>query len=214
MPMPMPSSTFARSPMRSSCSPIPKSGERTTPGEVAVARAPARRPRRTSGCASPESISAAYSASRSPDVDGRCCRIHRKPKPLRPHRSACAAAVELPRPGGPVVQVAHVVAPSHAAQDRVVVMRFEDATVLVVADGSGGMSGGAEAAEDALREILKAARTNGLLEQASWISVLADADDQLSRRTGQRAVVAAALIGDRIVGASAGDCGAWLVGVN
>jgi serine/threonine protein phosphatase PrpC len=94
------------------------------------------------------------------------------------------------------------------------VMRFEDATVLVVADGSGGMSGGAEAAEDALREILKAARTNGLLEQASWISVLADADDQLSRRTGQCAVVAAALIGDRIVGASAGDCGAWLVGVN
>jgi len=107
-----------------------------------------------------------------------------------------------------------VVVASHEGQDRVEVMRLGDATVMVVADGSGGMSGGAQAAEHALREIMKVARRKTLSEQASWTSMLADADSEVARRTGQCAVVAAALVADRIVGASVGDCGAWLVGVN
>jgi serine/threonine protein phosphatase PrpC len=44
--------------------------------------------------------------------------------------------------------------------------------------------------------------------------MLADADSEVARRTGQCAVVAVALVADRIVGASVGDCGAWLVTVN
>jgi len=113
-----------------------------------------------------------------------------------------------------VVEVAHVVVASHDGQDRVEVMRLRDATVMVVADGSGGMSGGAAAAEYASREIMKAARRRTLSAPASWTSMLADADTEVARRTGQCAVVAAALVADRIVGASVGDSGAWLVGAN
>jgi serine/threonine protein phosphatase PrpC len=107
-----------------------------------------------------------------------------------------------------------VVVTSHEGQDRVEVMRLGDVTVMVVADGSGGMSGGAQAAEHALREIMKAARRRTLSDQTSWTSMLADADSEVARRTGQCAVVAVALVADRIVGASVGDCGAWLVTVN
>ena len=113
-----------------------------------------------------------------------------------------------------MVEVAHVVVASHDGQDRVEVMRLRDATVMVVADGSGGMSGGAAAAEYASREIMKAARRRTLSAPASWTSMLADADTEVARRTGQCAVVAAALVADRIVGASVGDSGAWLVGAN
>jgi serine/threonine protein phosphatase PrpC len=79
-----------------------------------------------------------------------------------------------------VVQVAHVVRAAHEGQDRVEVVRLGDAIVMVVADGSGGMSGGAQAAELAIREIMKAARTRTLSERASWISMLADADSEVA----------------------------------
>src|SRR6266850_6508026 len=90
--------------------------------------------------------------------------------------------------GGGVVEVAHVVVASHDGQDRVEVMRLRDATVMVVADGLGGMSGGAAAAEYASREIMKAARRRTLSAPASWTSMLADADTEVARRTGQCAV--------------------------
>src|SRR5437660_10422171 len=106
--------------------------------------------------------------------------------------------------GGVVVQVAHLVVASHEGQDRAEVMRLGDATVMVVADGSGGMSGGAQAAEHALREIMKAARRKTLSEQASWTSMLACADSEVARRTGQCVVVAAGLVADRMLGASVG----------
>src|SRR5439155_13482530 len=100
-----------------------------------------------------------------------------------------------------VLQVAHLVQASEEGQDRVEVLRLEDATILLVADGSDGMSGGAQAAERALQEISEAARQRKLTEQASWLAILARADDALSRGPGQCAIVATTIVGGRIVGA-------------
>ena len=110
-----------------------------------------------------------------------------------------------------VVQVAHLLQASEEGQDRLEVLRLGDATVLVVADGSGGMSGGAHAAERALEEISKAVRQRKLSERTSWLAMLEEADAALSRGPGQCAIVATAIIAGRIVGASVGDCGAWLI---
>ena len=113
-----------------------------------------------------------------------------------------------------VLQVAHLVQASEEGQDRVEILRLEDATILLVADGSGGMSGGAQAAERALQEVLQGARHRKLSERASWPAMLAKADDARSRGPGQCAIVAAAIIGERIYGASVGDCEAWLITEN
>jgi serine/threonine protein phosphatase PrpC len=110
-----------------------------------------------------------------------------------------------------VLQVAQLVQASGEGQDRVEVLRLEDATVLVVADGSGGMSGGAQAAEDALQEVSGAARQRKSIERVSWLAVLERADDALSRGPGQCAIVTTAILGGRIFGASVGDCEAWLI---
>jgi serine/threonine protein phosphatase PrpC len=113
-----------------------------------------------------------------------------------------------------VVQVAHRVESSREGQDRVSILRLEDATILLVADGSGGMSGGAQAAEQALQEISEAAGQRNLSERSSWLAMLARADDALSRGPGQCAIVAAAIVGGRVFGASVGDCEAWLIREN
>ncbi len=113
-----------------------------------------------------------------------------------------------------MVQVAHLVESSKEGQDRVSILRVEDATILLVADGSGGMSGGAQAAERALQEISEAARYKALTERASWLATLAEVDDTLSCGPGQCAIVATAVIAGRIVGVSVGDCGAWLIAQN
>jgi PPM family protein phosphatase len=113
-----------------------------------------------------------------------------------------------------VVRVAHLVESSGEGQDRASVLRLENATVLIVADGSGGMSGGAQAAESALREISEAARRRMLSERASWLKMLAEADAALSRGPGQCAIVGTAIVAGRLIGASVGDCGAWLIAEN
>jgi serine/threonine protein phosphatase PrpC len=113
-----------------------------------------------------------------------------------------------------VVQVAHRIESSREGQDRVSILRLEDATILLVADGSGGISGGAQAAEQALQEVSEAAGQRNLTERTSWLAMLARADDAFSRGPGQCAIVAAAIVGARIFGASVGDCEAWLIREN
>jgi PPM family protein phosphatase len=76
------------------------------------------------------------------------------------------------------------------------------------------MSGGAHAAERALREISEAARHQALSDRASWLATLAEVDDELFCGPGQCAVVATAVIAGRAVGASVGDCGVWLIAEN
>jgi serine/threonine protein phosphatase PrpC len=91
------------------------------------------------------------------------------------------------------------------------VIRTLEATVLAVADGSGGLGGGAEAAEHAVRMISDAAHAGIAQDPGSWVSLIARIDATPAAGHGQCALVVAAIVGTRIVGASAGDCDAWLV---
>src|SRR5207245_955414 len=63
----------------------------------------------------------------------------------------------------------------------------------------------------ALQEVSEEARQSKLNERDLWLAMLGRADHALSRGRGQCAIVAAAIIRDRIFGASVGDCEAWLI---
>jgi serine/threonine protein phosphatase PrpC len=119
-----------------------------------------------------------------------------------------SAAISPPRS----LDIAHVVLPSgRRGKDRVIVIRKPDGAVLAVADGAGGSAGGAQAAERALRNVIAFARIATSQAPEHWASLISKADTALSG-DGQCALVIAAVVGGRIAGASAGDCGAWLIG--
>lgn len=88
--------------------------------------------------------------------------------------------------------------------------------VVVVADGAGGMRGGAEAADLALKIVAEAidyAPTK--FTDPSWLAELlvhADAIVQSDRAAGETTCVIVVVTNDgRIVGASAGDSGAMII---
>lgn len=89
-------------------------------------------------------------------------------------------------------------------QDRLAVVRLPDRTVFVVADEAGGVIAGAAAVCDAVVARCK------LGAPPSWTAWLV----QLDRRMPRAGLAAAAVVEVRddggIVGASAGDCEAWL----
>src|SRR5262245_47394427 len=99
--------------------------------------------------------------------------------------------------------------PRASSDDRVVVHRLDDGLVVVVADGAGGISGGAAAA-DAL-----CAMVDGCFKRRSfepfapyaWADLLRQADLALERGRGcgEAAAVIAAVSSWGVVGASAGD---------
>lgn len=89
-----------------------------------------------------------------------------------------------------------------SGEDRVASVRTADGFILAVADGSGGMSGGAAAAELAVRMVSEG--------RAPWAEVIRRVDAALNG--GQCALLIAAIAGTKIAGASVGDCGAWLIG--
>ena len=77
-----------------------------------------------------------------------------------------------------MLQLAHVVQASGEGQHRVEVLHLEDATVLLVADGASGMSGGAQAAERALQKLSEEARQSKLNERGP---VASDAPESRQR---------------------------------
>jgi serine/threonine protein phosphatase PrpC len=94
-------------------------------------------------------------------------------------------------------------------QDRADAFPFAGGHVLVVADGAGGIAGGADAAQfviDTLRG-LDPTRTH------DWAEVLRQIDSRLSSgpRPGETTAVVAFVTGDQIVGASVGDSGGWML---
>lgn len=95
-------------------------------------------------------------------------------------------------------------------QDRAGSFRKEGFTLTVVVDGSGGTRGGTEAAERAL-DLFATSRVDP--DARSIAAKIRELDEQLVS-IGQCAFVAVAIAGDRISGASAGDCEAWLVGTD
>ena len=118
-----------------------------------------------------------------------------------------------------ILTVARALAsPREHGEDRIGVFEYGDALVVVVADGSGGLSGGARAAEllvELVREAV-AAPALGPLRAEAWVDLLARADLLLEadHDAGETTAVVLAVAERLVIGASCGDSGAWVVHPN
>jgi PPM family protein phosphatase len=105
--------------------------------------------------------------------------------------------------------------PRAHGDDRVALLERDHVVVVVVADGAGGLSGGAVAA-DLLIELVRgavAAPASGLLQAEAWVDLLRQVDVTLDQdpHAGETTAVIVAISDHCLVGASAGDSGAWVV---
>src|SRR4051794_23320561 len=107
--------------------------------------------------------------------------------------------------------VSHIVANGENAQDRLSVLRFDDRVVLAIADGAGGRSGGAEAADLAIEIISQFA--SSLHSEDACTSALFRAHSMIQKneKAGETTAVVAVAKGSQVFGASIGDSGAWLI---
>ena len=98
-------------------------------------------------------------------------------------------------------------------QDRVDVILHPQGLVAVVADGAGGTSGGAEAADTMIMWArAHSTQTKDLRSTAQWGALLEKVDRQINFDNGQTTGVVVALVENGLVGASVGDSSAWLIG--
>jgi serine/threonine protein phosphatase PrpC len=102
-------------------------------------------------------------------------------------------------------------------EDRVLLFEHESLLIVAVADGVGGRANGAQAAESAVRQVEVTVRSvdkpKNLLQRHFWTQLLSEIDEALSddEGAGETTLVALALSQGKVVGASAGDSGAWLL---
>ncbi len=103
------------------------------------------------------------------------------------------------------------------SEDRAEVFERADALVVVVADGAGGVSGGALASE-ALVETARAVTQNSTLDvhdAALWAVLLREADATLATKMAGETTGVVVIIGPKgLTGVSAGDSEAWIVTTN
>src|SRR5689334_21417372 len=94
-------------------------------------------------------------------------------------------------------------------QDRIEILRLGNRTVLIVADGSGGRSGAARAADFALRSALEVAARLGGSEDC--FRLLHDLDRRIEQdpNCGETTGVVAVYSRDGLFGANVGDSAAW-----
>jgi serine/threonine protein phosphatase PrpC len=98
-------------------------------------------------------------------------------------------------------------------QDRVGAIECPIGLVVMLADGAGGTSGGAEAAETfSLWAKAYATRTPDVRGGAQWATLLEQVDRQIAAVNGQTTGVIVAVSADGFSGASVGDSAAWIVG--
>jgi PPM family protein phosphatase len=98
-----------------------------------------------------------------------------------------------------------------AGQDRVRVVGTSEGVVIALADGAGGTGGGAEAAQaivDGIAERAMVARE----ARPTWAEVIEELDRSPRLGGGQATAIVVELGRDGVVGASAGDSQAWIVG--
>lgn len=102
-----------------------------------------------------------------------------------------------------------VVGRKGAGQDRAWAKATGESVLVVLADGAGGLGGGARAA-DLCVELLSVQLAHS---DATPLDLLVNADRDLFKdpKAGESTVVTARIAGDRIDGASIGDSSAWLV---
>lgn len=90
-------------------------------------------------------------------------------------------------------------------QDRALVLPCEHGVIVAVADGAGGTSGGAIAAKAVVDRVASVAS-----HAYDWSMLLAELD-HAQIGYGQTTAVVLWITRDKIVGASAGDSGAWII---
>jgi serine/threonine protein phosphatase PrpC len=97
-------------------------------------------------------------------------------------------------------------------QDRAEIFWLGSHLVLAVADGAGGRSGAAEAAEFVTRRVKQTLQPANLSPKG-LSEFLKSIDQQMvaAGNVGETTCVIAALSGNGIVGASVGDSGAWCI---
>lgn len=100
-----------------------------------------------------------------------------------------------------------------AGEDRAVITPVEGGLLAIVADGAGGLGGGAQAADRAIAALVDALAA-GSLSVSAIIAALSALDADLAAHpdAGELALALVGLSGERLVGASVGDCAAWLLG--
>lgn len=105
----------------------------------------------------------------------------------------------------PFVHALQIVARRGDGQDHACVLPCEHGAVIAVADGAGGTSGGDRAAKAVVDAVVRVGS-----HAYDWELLLAQIDhDQIGY--GQTTAVVLWVTRDKIVGASAGDSGAWIV---
>ncbi|XXT19700.1 hypothetical protein WME94_56720 [Sorangium sp. So ce429] len=98
-------------------------------------------------------------------------------------------------------------------EDRVLVLPIEAGWIVGVADGTGGLSGGAKAAELLVGGIHRAALPSfNVINPAAWAALLEALDDEIASEptAGETTGVALAVSSGLVVGASCGDSKAYL----
>ncbi|MFI5296945.1 MAG: protein phosphatase 2C domain-containing protein [Polyangiales bacterium] len=126
--------------------------------------------------------------------------------------------VPAAKPQMPFVYSAAAASFRSATQDRVAVHDLGDSLVVVVADGAGGIPGGAIAADAVIHGVAEALAGSPtcLSESASIVELLRALDDAIERMplAGETTAVIVVVREAAVFGASCGDSSAWLVGVD
>lgn len=97
---------------------------------------------------------------------------------------------------------------SGKGDDRIAIVTLEQRTIIVVADGAGGIGHGSDAAETVIREAA-ASQHQEFTTPAHWELFLRQLDFRIG--AGESTAVIVDLRLDSVVGASVGDSCAWIV---
>lgn len=95
-------------------------------------------------------------------------------------------------------------------QDRVELLQFEDRTVFLLADGAGGISGGAQAADFFIRAAREAASDLANPEHCRQLLQSIDQNIAETNDCGETTGVIVVVRSDDLFGAHVGDSAAWL----
>jgi serine/threonine protein phosphatase PrpC len=107
-------------------------------------------------------------------------------------------------------EVSRIVEDGGSGQDRAGVFMHDDLTVIVIADGAGGTSGGDLAADRVVAAVEQTLRSGRpLVDSQTWVECIARVDADLND-VGQTTALIVVLSDTAVVGASVGDSEAKL----